>query len=218
MNFNPFGWFENHLIDEEAEKYVHMKIKRDENDRRLRVSLKCHLSAFNDGIIAIFITVMMLEIPYPRTEIQYKQFLWSVLIFIMSFLVIADFWYENKRIFEILQEVDHLTLILNFFFLMALAFIPVMTKWVFNQMNRYVALNYGITYLITLLLNRLLYLSAVRKRFQNHIGLFVKISIARIGMLVLINIILLPVAWLFPERATLLYVILPVLNFLRPKD
>ena len=218
MIFNPFGLFEKHLSDEEAEKYEHMRQKREENDERLKVSLKNHLSAFNDGIIAIFITVIILEIPYPTNEAQYRQFLWSVLIFIVSFLVIADFWYENKRIFEAMKEVDRLIVLLNFFFLMSLAFIPVMTKWVFDRMNRYAAVNYGVTYLATVLLNQLLHLAVVRKRFQNHMHLFAKISFTRIGLLVLVNLILIPISWFFPNQAILLYVLLPVISFLRPKD
>ena len=92
---------------------------------------------------------MMPEIPYPTSEIQYRKFLWSVLIF---------------------------------FFLIALAFIPVMTKRIFNQTNRYAAVNYGVTYhLVTVLLNRLLYPAAVRRwmisdnafqmHYEKHIGL-----------------------------------------------
>ena len=217
MRFNPFGLFENHLTDEEAEKYQHMKEKRDENDDRLKSSLKGHLSTFNDGIIAIFITVMMLEIPYPVSEHQYRHFLWSVLIFFVSFLVIGDFWYENKRVFETIREVDHLTLAVNFLFLMALAFIPVMTKWIFNQPTRYAAVNYGITYLITMLMNQLLYLVVVRKRFRKHISLFVKITLARVGLILLVNLILILLGWYFPMQVTVLYAVLPVLSFLRPK-
>ena len=217
MQFNPFGLLEKHLSEEEIEKYNHMKQKREENDEKLKVSLKGHMSTFNDGIIAIFITVMMLEIPFPTSETQYRQFLWSVLIFFVSFLVIGDFWYENKRVFESIREVDHLILVVNFLFLMALAFIPVMTKWIFNQASRYAAVNYGITYLITLLLNQLLFLAAVRKRFQNHIGLFLKISLVRLALPIVVNLILVFLGWRFPRQVIVFYVVLPVLSFLRPK-
>ena len=51
------------LSDESAKKYDHMLEKRAEGEERLKTSMISHLSTLNDGVIAIFITVMMLEIP-----------------------------------------------------------------------------------------------------------------------------------------------------------
>jgi uncharacterized membrane protein len=81
------------------------------------------LSTLNDGVIAIFITVMMLGIPYPTSEWSYFDFLWSILVFWVSFFIIAGFWYDNKVVFLSMREADHLVVIANFLFLAVLALI-----------------------------------------------------------------------------------------------
>ena len=56
------------LSEESAKKYDHMLEKRAEGEERLQTNMIAHLSTLNDGVIAIFITVMMLEIPFPTSE------------------------------------------------------------------------------------------------------------------------------------------------------
>ena len=56
---------EEKLNEDEIRKLDHIDERYKENAENVRVSMVGHLSALNDGIIAIFITVMMLEIPFP---------------------------------------------------------------------------------------------------------------------------------------------------------
>ena len=106
-----------YLSEESAKKYDHMLEKRAEGEERLQTNMIAHLSTLNDGVIAIFITVMMLEIPFPTSEKSYREFVWSILIFLVSFFIVADFWYDNKRIFEAITRADHLVIVSNFLFL-----------------------------------------------------------------------------------------------------
>ena len=85
-----------------------------------------------------------------------------------------------------------------------------------NQNNRYSEITFGIVYFITLMLEQLLYYAAVRERFLNHKALFITILTARIGYLVIINAILMVLAWFYPRPAMLLYLALPILSFFRP--
>ena len=86
-----------HPLDiESKEKYEHMLEKREESAENLKKSMISHLSALNDGVIATFITVMMLEIQYPRLQTEFKSFLWSIAVFLVSFFIVAEFWYDNK--------------------------------------------------------------------------------------------------------------------------
>lgn len=204
-------------LDENSEaKLRHMQEKMDQNDENLKKSMKGHLSALNDGIIAIFITVMMLEIPFPASRQEYRSFIWSILIFFVSFFVIADFWYENKRTFEAMREADHLVIVMNFLFLAMLALIPVMTKWILNDPERMAVVNYGIVFFLARLFSTLLYFTVVRKRFRNHMNLFVRITLSRIGIVLLVNLILIIFAWFFPAQTVYAYVLLPVISFFRP--
>ena len=62
------AFVQKYLSEENARKYQHMLEKREEGKERLKTSMVGHLSTLNDGVIAIFITVMMLEIPFPSSE------------------------------------------------------------------------------------------------------------------------------------------------------
>ena len=211
--------FVHKYLDEESkEKYEHMLEKREESAESLKKSMISHLSALNDGVIAIFITVMMLEIPYPRLQTEFKSFLWSIAVFLISFFIVAEFWYDNKRIFESIREADHMVVVSNFLFLASLALIPATTKWIMNQTNRYSEISFGIVYFITLMLEQLLYYASVRKRFRQHSTLFITIIVARIGSLIIINAILMILAWFFPRPAMLLYLTLPILSFFKPEN
>ncbi len=217
MRFDFDRLLKGHLNEEELEKYNHMQQKRAENSESLKKSLLGHVSALNDGVVAIIITIMLLEIPFPETPARYPGFLWSIVVFLISFFIVADFWYENKRSFETAREVDHPVLILNFMFLASLALIPVMTKWILNRTDGFAVMNYGVIYLSTLILQNLLTFAIVRKRFQNHCGLFPKMTLSRIGVILILNVAMIVLGSRFPRQIIILYSLLPVLDFLQPR-
>ena len=205
-----------YLSEESARKYEHMLEKRAEGDERLKTNMIAHLSTLNDGVIAIFITVMMLEIPFPTSEKSYWDFVWSILIFLVSFFIVADFWYDNKRIFEAVTQADHLVIVSNFLFLASLALIPVTTKWILHQNDRYSAVHFGAVYILTSFFQRLLYFAALRKRFQNTPGLFLLMIFSKTGILLAISAALMLFSWYYPQQAIILYIILPVVSFFMP--
>ena len=49
------------LTPEEEEKLFHLEEKMHEADKRSPLIMKQHLETFNDGVIAILITIMVLE-------------------------------------------------------------------------------------------------------------------------------------------------------------
>ena len=205
------------VLDEKAyAKYEHMQKRQAENEENLKDSMISHLSALNDGVIAIFITVMMLEIPVPTSRAEYTMFAQSILVFLVSFFNIADFWYDNKRIFETIKKADHLVVVANFMFLAALALVPVTTKWILLQRDRYSILNFGIVYLITTLCEQFLFYSSLRDRFKTHVKLFFTIMFARVGYLLIANLVIMLFTWMFPRTGMVFYIILPAIDFFRP--
>ena len=206
-----------HLSDENIQKYEHMLEKREQSEETLKKSMISHLSTLNDGIVAIFITVMMLEIPFPTSERTYWEFVWSILVFLVSFFIVADFWYDNKRIFEAVREADHLVIVANFMFLASLALIPVATKWIMHQKDRYSAVHFGAIYMVTSAFQQFLYYTALRKRFRNNIGLFLLMIVFRACLILAISAALMLVSWFYPEQAVILYIILPVVSFFLPQ-
>jgi uncharacterized membrane protein len=204
------------LTPEEREKYAHMRQRRSEQRPTARKQLKDHLSTLNDGVIAIIITVMLLEIPIPAGRSEYGAFAWSIAVFFISFFVVADFWYENKKVFSLVDEAGHGFMILNFLFLAVLGLIPVMTKWIMNSAGGLAAVNYGAVYLLTLLAHFALYFTALRRRFRGHSGLFVKLVAFRLLTVLVPNLALIFLALRWPRPVVIAYVLLPLLSFLQP--
>ena len=55
---------------------------------------KEHLDNLNDGVIAIILTVMVLEVPLPsQAGVSYRNFMGSIFFFLVSLLVVANFWF-----------------------------------------------------------------------------------------------------------------------------
>ena len=55
---------------------------------------KEHLDNLNGGMIAIILTVMVLEVPLPsQAGVSYRNFMGSIFILLVSFFVVANFLY-----------------------------------------------------------------------------------------------------------------------------
>jgi uncharacterized membrane protein len=88
---------------------------------------------FSDGVFAIAITLLALELRLPegiglRPASELIQSLGSMwqkyLAYIISFLVIGSFWISHHRKFRYIQRYNRSLLNLNLLFLMIVAFIP----------------------------------------------------------------------------------------------
>jgi uncharacterized membrane protein len=88
------------------------------------------LEAFSDGVFAIAITLLILEIHIP--EYEEGTSLWRQLLdlwpsyfgYLVSFLVIGIMWINHHNIFKLVRRVDHWLLVINLLLLLCIAFIP----------------------------------------------------------------------------------------------
>lgn len=88
------------------------------------------LEAFSDGVFAIAITLLILEIHVPESD--GGQSLWrsladlwpSYIGYAVSFLVIGIMWLNHHNMFRFVRCVDHIVLTLNLLLLFGIAFIP----------------------------------------------------------------------------------------------
>jgi uncharacterized membrane protein len=90
------------------------------------------VEAFSDGVIAIAVTLLILEIKVPRVaEISSAGLLaellslWpSFLAFVTSFGMILVMWVNHHRIFRLVRTTDYPFLYWNGFLLMTITFVP----------------------------------------------------------------------------------------------
>lgn len=86
------------------------------------------IEAFSDGVFAIAITLLVIDIEVPPSDLALGHellSLWaSYLAYAMSFTVIGAIWINHHNMFDHIVQVDHKLLLLNTFHLMFIAFIP----------------------------------------------------------------------------------------------
>jgi uncharacterized membrane protein len=88
------------------------------------------IEAFSDGVFAIAITLLIIEIGVPHvvgTDSLSEKLLklWpSYLGYAISFLVIGTVWANHHNRFRLISRSDHILVFLNIVFLMCVAFIP----------------------------------------------------------------------------------------------
>jgi uncharacterized membrane protein len=92
-------------------------------------SATSRIEAFSDGVFAIAITLLVIEIGVPHVEgttllgALVEQ--WpSYLGYVISFLQIGVIWANHHNRFRFIVRSDHVLLFLNILFLMCVAFIP----------------------------------------------------------------------------------------------
>jgi uncharacterized membrane protein len=84
------------------------------------------LQAFSDGVFAIAITLLILEIKVPSGELAPGLLhLWpSYLAYAISFIVIGAIWINHHAMFDWIARADQKLLLLNTLQLMFIAFLP----------------------------------------------------------------------------------------------
>lgn len=90
---------------------------------------KNRLEAFSDGVFAIVITLLILEIRLPEVDYdQLRQALVEVLprifAYIMSFIIIGLYWISHHNSFHPVKKVDRVFLWMNMLLLLFVSFIP----------------------------------------------------------------------------------------------
>ena len=96
------------------------------------------LEAFSDGVIAVIITIMVLELKVPSThDMSNWQALRSdlplLLVYLLSFVQTGIYWVNHHYLVDDLDHVTHGILWSNLAFLFTLSLIPFATTWIGNR-------------------------------------------------------------------------------------
>jgi uncharacterized membrane protein len=93
---------------------------------------KDRLAAFSDGVIAIIITIMVLELHIPDGggSGALVAVLPNLLTYILSFIYVAIYWNNHHHLLHTVTRVDGLILWANTHLLFWLSIIPAATGWI----------------------------------------------------------------------------------------
>jgi uncharacterized membrane protein len=89
------------------------------------------LEAFSDGVMAIVITIMVLELrpPHGISPAALAPLLPVFLSYVLSFVHVGIYWNNHHHLFQAVQHVDGRTLWANLHLLFWLSLIPFVTAW-----------------------------------------------------------------------------------------
>jgi uncharacterized membrane protein len=128
---------------------------------------KGRLEAFSDGVIAIIITIMVLELKVPQetsfTALQ--SLLPKFFSYVLSFIYVGIYWNNHHHLLQATQFVNGSVLWANLHLLFWLSLFPFATAWMGeNQFAPFPVAVYG----VVLLLAAIAYLILTRALLRSH--------------------------------------------------
>ncbi len=92
---------------------------------------KGRLEAFSDGVIAIIITIMVLElqVPHQADLAALRPLLPKFLSYVLSFVYLGLYWNNHHHLLQAAKQVNGSVLLANLHLLFWLSLIPFVTGW-----------------------------------------------------------------------------------------
>ena len=126
---------------------------------------KGRLEAFSDGVFAIIITIMVLELHAPEGASleDLKPLLPKLISYVLSFVYIAIYWNNHHHVFQVVKHVNGRVLWSNILLLFCLSLVPFVTAWMGeNHFSSLPVALYGIVLLMCALSYPVLIWSLIR--------------------------------------------------------
>ncbi|HET9221484.1 MAG TPA: TMEM175 family protein [Roseiflexaceae bacterium] len=132
------------------------------------------IEAFSDGVIAIAITLLVLDIKVPRDLPEAASLLGALLAqwpsyfaFATSFATIGIMWINHHRLFDLIKRADQMLLVLNGLLLMCITVVPfptsLLAEYLGEPQDRTAALVYSGTFFVTAIVFNVLWRYASHK-------------------------------------------------------
>jgi uncharacterized membrane protein len=178
---------------------------------------KGRLEAFSDGVLAIIITIMVLELKVPRgADLFALQPLIPVFAsYTLSFVFIGIYWNNHHHLFQAVHKVNGNVLWANMHLLFWISLIPFTTSWMGE--NEFVAWPVAL-YGISLWMSGLAYFILVRTLLSIHAEdspLTIAIGSDKKGYISLaLYTIAIPLSFVSAILASVIYVVVAIIWFI----
>jgi uncharacterized membrane protein len=179
------------------------------------------LNAFTDGVLAVIITIMVLELKFPaQPDLAAALAVMPLLgAYLLSFINIGIFWSNHHHMLQSASKVNGAVLWANLCLLFCLSLIPLVIRWIDEAgMTPWPVAAYGFILVLSaiayLLLEQALIAaegegSSVRKALGRHVKEWVSLSLYALGMVVAFLVspmvsvalyVVVAITWLIPDR------------------
>ena len=175
--------------------------------------LKERFDTLSDAIIAIMMTILVLEITVPHNTTE------LIGLFIISFIILIDFWYQRTNLMNLAKQTTHQAFVVDVSFHLSLSLFPIPVKMLVNYPNPTIGiLFFESINLIAALLYHLLVLIIVKNELstlQWQKATFIHRWLAKRTVFVfLFDIILLGIALVIPKYGIFIYFLTPIFEFI----
>jgi len=112
---------------------------------------KSRLEAFSDGVLAIIITIMVLELKIPKgVELSDLSALCPILLsYALSFIYVGIYWNNHHHLFQAVHKINGSIMWANLHLLFWLSLVPLATAWLGqNYQAQWPVAIYGVTLLL----------------------------------------------------------------------
>jgi uncharacterized membrane protein len=179
---------------------------------------KTRLEAFSDGVMAIIITIMVLELKVPHGDDleALKPILPVFLSYILSFIYIGIYWNNHHHMLQATRKVNGKVLLANLNFLFWLSLFPFATAWMGeNHIASTPTAVYGVVLLLAAIAYTILQFNIVRHDSDENALLAAAVGSDLKGKISLVFYALaIPLAFVSPWIANSLFVLVAAIWFI----
>ena len=110
------------------------------------------MEAFSDGVIAVIITIMVLELHVPHVDgwAAVRELAPKLGIYLLSFVMVGIYWLNHHELLRRVERVHYSTLLANLLWLFLSSLVPLSTDYVGEKhFSSFAIAQYGVVMLLT---------------------------------------------------------------------
>ena len=173
-----------------------------------RALTPARLEAFSDGVLAVIITIMVLELKVPHANgvAGIHAILPILFVYVLSFTFTGIYWVNHHLLIHRIEEVDGRILYSNLLFLFCSSLLPYFTSWVLEkQRDSFSVVLYSLSLLSTGFAFMLLRLAIERRlRLAGRRTMEDAATARKHWMSLGCYLLAIPAAYIYPTAAILL--------------
>lgn len=180
--------------------------------------LKTRLDTFIDAILAIIITIMVLELPAQSWEhhANITNFFLAVGVYAVSFCFVANIWYQQATLFSTVDQIPRRIVLWEFILVFLLSLVPALTRLMSGDVESISVIIYGAIYFLVIVVFRLISRTIVHQQANDkdemrkiYTSIYGEHNLENVIMIAAIMIL----AIFVPKAAYILYIAIPIRSF-----
>jgi uncharacterized membrane protein len=191
-----------------------MRLSQYTSDREVAAMNKNRLEAFSDGVVAIIITIMVLELRVPHGDdlATLKPLLPALMSYVLSFVYVGIYWNNHHHLIHAAKGINGIVLWANLHWLFWLSLFPAVTGWMGeNYAAPTPTATYGFVLLMAAISYWLLVRAIIAREGQDSVLARAIGKDFKGNVSVVIYVVAIPAAFLSEWIAQALYVLTAVL-------